>query len=505
MVPLSIVKYIRSMWMAENIVTYLHIDEQDNLAEWSEHSLYYGLSNLTVGQPAVEQLDFLEGLLSVPHSQVLPFVQIGSGKCAHVHIIPSEDGTWILLFDATAEHDRQQTVQQRLNELLLLSYRQSQLLQELELARQRLVEEKQQLEIAGELKSRFIASLSHELRTPLTSIVGYTKLLEEIQQQDVRESSYLASVKSNANHLLSLIDNVLEQAKLEVGQVVLRPTSCDVKQLLADLQSLFFPHAREKGLKFETQCGPGLPTRVTLDELRFRQILINLITNALKFTKHGFVRVTLDWQDNYLEFAVADSGPGISRGEQERIFSAFYRENSVQSLPGAGLGLSISHHLVSLMEGTIKVESSLGQGSVFSGKVFAPLANYHSLPATGEKIGLTILVADDSLDLRTLMQIYLEDGGYQVITAQNGEEAVSLALQMQPALILMDMQMPIVNGYLAVQQLRERNFRQPIIALSGSTLSQDQNYAYQMGCNHYLIKPVRATQLLEVVTQYLAK
>ena len=502
--PLSVVKYIRSVWIAETIMTYLQIDEQGNLVSWGGHPRHYGLTNLTTGQPVVEQVNFLEGMLNVPYSQVLHFVRVGEERCANLHIVPIDNGTYVLMFDATAEHDRQQKMQQQVNELSILTYRQSQLLQELESTRQALKKEKQQLEQASELKSNFIATLSHELRTPLTSIVGYTKLLDEAKQANTRETNYLNTVKDNANHLLLLIDNVLEQTKLEAGQTALQHSNCNVRRLLADLNSLFFPTAQAKNLNFEIEVQPNLPPQLMLDELRLRQVLINLITNAFKFTDQGFVRISVSWQAEHLEFSVADSGTGISPAAQQKIFTAYHREPTNHVIQGAGLGLAISHHLLGLMGGKLRVESSLGQGSVFSGFIQAPLI-YNLLPEENNlpKHDLTILVADDSIDVRNLMEIYLEEGGYKVIGACNGKEAISLAIEAKPDLIFMDMQMPIVNGYEAVQQLRKINFTQPIIALSGSSLVHDHSYALEVGCNKYLLKPVSPESLLTTVKQVL--
>jgi signal transduction histidine kinase len=381
-IPLSIAKHIRSIWMAEMIMTYLYIDKHGNLMDWGGYPQHYGLTNLTTGKPATEGMGFLEGLLEVPHTQVLQFVDIGGGRSAHMHVVPLENGTIVLMFDATAEHDRLQKMQQQFNELSILTYRQSQLLQELEKAHQQLAEEKRQIEEASELKSRFIKTLLHELRTPLTSIINYcAKLLGLVQSADAREANYLDGVKKNVNHLLSLIDDVQEQAKLKVGKVELRPSSCDVKQFLADLKLLFFPTAQEKGLVFETDIQASMPARLMIDELRFRQVLINLVYNALKFTEQGFVRVTLSWQADRLEFAVADSSPGISPDAQQKIFTAFHHESTAHTFPGAGLGLAISHHLVNLMEGCLTVESSLGEGSIFKGFIQAPLI----LPTTPKK------------------------------------------------------------------------------------------------------------------------
>jgi signal transduction histidine kinase/CheY-like chemotaxis protein len=497
-IPLSVVKYIRSMWMAEMIITYLHIDENGHLVKWGGYPQHYGLTDLVVGKSAIEQVSFLEGLLNIPYTQVLHFVQMGRGRSAHVHVVPLKKGAYVLMFDATVEHNRQQKTQQQVNELSLLTYRQSQLLQELEIARQNLADEKRQLEQASEIKSHFLANLSQQLRTPLTSIVGYTKLLEEVEQADAQETSYLTNVKNNANQLLALIDHVLEQAKLEVGQVVLQPNSCDIKQLLADLKVLFHPTVQEKGFLFETNIQGYLPGRVLIDELRFRQILINLVTNVFKSTPKDVVQVMLSWQTGHLQFLVTDE----NLEPQPKILTSVFRNATAQKLVGTGLGLAITHHIIMLMGGELIVESA----SHFKGFVQAPLA--HTEPSDKIPLEVTsnqtnILLADDNIELRTLMEAHLKEEGYTVITANNGLEAIKLALQIQPDLILMDMQMPVLNGYEAVQQLRAQNFTKPIIALSSSIMLQDQNYALTLGCDHYLVKPVLLDDLLNQIKQRL--
>ena len=501
-IPLSVAKYIRSMWMAEMIITYLHIDDKEYLVQWGGYPQHYGLTDLVVGKSAVEQVSFLEGLLNCPYTQVLHFVQVGRGRSAHVHVVPLDKGTYVLMFDATAEHDRQQKTQQQLNELSLLTYRQSQLLQELEIARQNLTEEKRQLEQASDIKSRFIANFSNELRTPLTSIVGYTKLLEDAEEANAQETTYLTNVKNNASQLLALIDNVLEQARLEVGQVVLQPNSCDIKQLLEDLKTLFYPTVQEKNLLFKTEIQGYLPGRVIIDELRFRQILINLITNTFKFTDNGLVQVTLSWQAGHLQFSITDQASTIEL--QTQMLSLCQPEVITTSKASTGLGLAITHHIIMLMGGELIVESSAN----FKGFVQAPLAHATANDEASLQIMLTnakILIADDSVDFRTLMETSLKEGGYTVITANNGEEAVELAKQTQPNLILMDMQMPVLNGYEAIQQLRAQNFTGPILALSSSITIQDQKYALKLGCNHYLVKPVSADDLLNQIKQMLSQ
>lgn len=509
-IPLSIAKYIRSIWLTDAIIAYLHVDKQGNLVSWGGHPRHYGLSNLTAGQSATEQLCFLEGLLSVPHSQRLDFVDLGSERYANVHIIPAVDGIWVLLIDATLEHDQKQKMQQQVNELTLLTYRQSQLLQELESARKSLEAEKQKLEEVIDSKSRFITSLLQETNVPAACVVSYTQLLNKVEQAEIYATDYLISVKESTNQLLSMIDNVLDEAKLEVGQVALRTSSCDIKVLLENLESVFRPVALAKGLLFQMDIKESVPTRVLLDDLRFRQILINLITNALKFTQKGFVSVTVSWQVNRLEFVVADSGPGISLETQKKFFSTAFPNDlndASSTFSKSKLGLAISRHIVKLMGGDLIVESSSQIGSIFSGFVNASLG--YNFPPQNDRdrfatLGV-ILIVEDSPDVRILMELYLEEGGYTVLATDNGIEAVSLALQNQPDLVLMDIQLPGINGYEAVKQLRIQQFTKPIVALSASTLLQDQHYALEVGCNYYLVKPVSAEDLLVVVTQFLGK
>lgn len=511
-IPLSLAKYVRSLWMSEFIITYFHVDNQGLLVDWAGHPRHYGLPVPEIGKSATAQISFLEGFLPVEHTQILEFVGVASGRVAHVHLIPVEQGSWVLLFDATVEHDRQQQMQQQYNELSIQSYRQTQLLQDLEMARQQLEEEKQSLEQNAQEKSQFIAGLSHELRTPLTSIVGYTNLLGEhqpIENKENKESNYLDTVKRNANYLLNLIDNVLEQARSETQQVSINPINCFIKKLLEDIKHLFLPMAGERKLAFELDYAADLPEQVLLDEIRFRQVVINLITNALKFTTRGSVSLQVYWQAERLHFSVKDTGPGISEAGKAKIFEAFHREQSTTHVQGVGLGLSISRHLVELMGGKLQLESELGKGSTFFADIHAPAAQNApqaiSAPtALPQSLGdYTVLLAEDSLGIRTLMELYLQEGGYKTLLAEEGAQAVKMALQHLPDAVLMDLQMPVLDGFAATQALRRQGFTAPIIALSASTLAQDRKEALQAGCDLYLMKPLDADYLLSNLQQVL--
>ncbi len=502
-IPTHISQHICSMWMAETIMTYLRIDEHHNLIDWGGHPVHYGLSELTSGQSATDSLYFLEGMLTVPHTQILKFVRIGNDRSAHIHIIPFEREIWVILIDATEEHDQTQAMQQQLNELSILTYRQTQLLQDLEITRQTLQSEKQHLEKASQLKSQFIATLSHELRSPLTSIVDSADLLKTLQQTQLQEEKYLQSVQKNAQHLLGLIDNLLNQAQLEIGQTVLQPVNYEIELLADNLKTLFLSTALKKGLQFQVEVNVGMPRRLTLDPLRFQQILINLISNALKFTQQGSVQVQLYWQaPDRLYFKVTDTGQGISQETQQTLFMPFQRGEDAKNLSGTGLGLAISHQLVNLMQGNLTVTSTLGQGTVFQGYIQVGLV-HSPLVSNIHTNHLKVLVVDDSPEFCALMENYLREGGYGVLIAENGEKAIQLALEEQPCLVLMDVHLPGINGYAASQELRKQRFNQPIIAISASALPQDRKYAFEVGCQQYLIKPISSNHLLEEIKRLI--
>ncbi|WP_062154960.1 hybrid sensor histidine kinase/response regulator [Beggiatoa leptomitoformis] len=517
-IPLSIAKYAHTLWMSELVLTYLHVDEQGILVNWGGYPRHYGLGELRTGELAAEQVYVLEGLFPINHTQIVEFVEMGNGRVAHIHLLPFQKGTWILMLDATEEHNRQQRLQQQANELSILTYRQSRLLQELENIRRNLEQEKLQLQQANEQKTRFIASLSHELRAPLASIMGYTKLLNDAQASDKTENDYLNAVESNANHLIKLVDDILDQAKLDIGNIQLKPTACHLMDLIKNLRQLFLPVAQEKQLIFTiiTKNNSILPS-VLIDEIRLRQVFINLINNALKFTAKGFVNVTIEWREDRLYFSIQDSGVGISAEGLQKLFTAFYRDKTTENQPGTGLGLSISQKIVRLMEGSITVDSIEGKGSTFNVIVHAPRVwqaelltikrDLEQMPTQPLKTVATnkkrkLLLAEDTEVLRLLFKLILNEH-YELVMAENGEDAVRLALLENPDIVLMDLQMPIMNGYDATKQLRSEGFNTPIIALSASNFEEDRNYAMQLGCNAYLTKPVDNQRLLNTILQVI--
>ena len=240
----------------------------------------------------------------------------------------------------------------------------------------------------------------------------------------------------------------------------------------------------------------------------FGQVLINLINNAIKFTEQGFIKVTLDWQDDRLKFVVADSGPGIPPESQAKIFTAFHREKLAHNLPGVGLGLTISFNLIQLMGGELQVESTPNIGSKFYGFIQAPATGYIT-PAseTNQPIITTspakILIVDDDIISCSLMETFLREQGHLVVSTYDSRDAIQLVQQIQPHLILMDLLMPHLDGYMLIRQLRQQQFIQPVIAISASNFEHDRTYALKSGCSDYLVKPVSAEQLLTTVGRIL--
>ena len=319
---------------------------------------YYGFQSIGEGEDCRDQMPFLWGFDGDTEEE-LPFVGTPNDRAIHVYLKPLEEGLMVLLVDATEERDRQQDTQQIANEVRLLNYRQQQLVEDLRRAHDELAIKREQAEEANRLKSRFIAGMSHEFRTPITSILGNAQRVEGLLAADAQE--LVKAIFRGARHLLSLVDNLLDQGRLDAGEWVLAPSPVQPGELLEDLRAVFADPAARKGLALDVS-GTHLPERVTLDGTRLRQILVNLLGNALKFTRQGSVSLQMSWRDERLSVQVRDSGPGIPRSSRHRLFMPFSRVGD-RTQPGAGLGLAISEELARAHQGAISIESVEGRGT----------------------------------------------------------------------------------------------------------------------------------------------
>lgn len=481
-IPLIIAKYLRTLWLSTTPISYLKIDTEGYLIDFGGQWRHFGLTELNTGLLITEQVSFLEGLLPVAHTQILQFLSMEQGHYAHVHMIPMPPITWVLLLDATPEYERQQKIQQQVNNLSLLTYRQSRLLQELETTRKILAQDKQRLEHTGLNQQRLLTQLSQALQTSLTSFINHAQITDVIEHLKNQETDQLALMQTKANQLLQFVDNILEQAKIEITNIQLQPSPCEIKQLLAHLKTLFQGQLRP--VQLDIQLAQNLPTQLLVDELYLRQILIDLIVQAFKLVTQGVIQLTCAWHAQRLEFKI--SGEMIA-GPNDKLISNADVLSSVN--------IDVSRQLVKLMGGQLQIESlQAGQAFLFQGLIEAPVAAY------ADEHEIDILIADRHDEMCNLIKMYLAEAGYQVMCVNNSHGAMQLAVQRQPQLLLLDMQFIHKEPEL-VQRLRTQGFKQAIIALSNAP--QDQQYAHQLGCDYYLTKPIYIENLLTIVAQAL--
>lgn len=382
---------------------------------------------------------------------------------------------------------------------------------------------RQEAESANRSKSDFLANMSHEIRTPMTAILGYTDLLAK-HLSDGDDLLSVQTIRRNGQFLLEIINDILDVSKIEAGKLEIHRERFHVAELVGEVHALMEVRAREKSLPLIVEFETEVPETIYSDQKRVRQVLINLMGNAIKFTQEGEIRLTIrcdrSGQEPYLRFDVTDTGIGISSDLQERLFEPFAQADTsaARRFEGTGLGLTISRRLTEMLGGEIGVESEPGKGSKFfftvaTGRLsgVAMQQPHHRPPRTAahedapiQGVAGRILVADDRREVRYLAQHFIEEAGGEVTTAENGREAVdatreALAQGTPFSVILMDMQMPVLDGYHAVQELRSQGIHTPVIALTAHAMQGDRERCLAVGCNEYLTKPIDRDELLRVL------
>jgi len=421
-----------------------------------------------------------------------------------------------------------------------------------------LKETNQRLELATRAKSDFLANMSHEIRTPMTAILGYAELLlneEGLEKAPAHRRQAFETIHRNGKHLLGLINDILDLSKVEAGKMQIEPIRCSPCELLADVVSLMRVRATAKHLKLDIDMAGPLPETIVTDPLRLRQVLVNLVGNAIKFTDQGEVRIAArltTWgaavsaaragetpapqaaragetpaPQAVLRFDVTDTGIGMSEEQIGKLFQAFSQvdSSSTRKFGGTGLGLCISKRLTEAMGGKIEVHSTPGKGSTFSVTIDpGPLKGIPMIQnaqeflrvrpptptvATQGEIKLfgRVLLAEDGPDNQRFIAFVLKKAGAEVTLAENGQiaydEAMAAVAQGTPFdVILMDMQMPVMDGYEATRQLREQGYTGPILALTAHTMAEDRQKCLDAGCDDFASKPIDLQVLLSTVARW---
>ena len=389
-----------------------------------------------------------------------------------------------------------------------------------------LIQAKRAAESANAAKSSFLANMSHEIRTPVGAILGFSTLLSSSKMSAAERAETVEIINRNGKLLTNIIDDILDLSKVEAGKLEIETVEVPLEEIITDIKSLLNLKAQEKGVDLRIFVDKAVPETVKTDPLRLRQILLNVVGNAIKFTDHGTVDVNIQTETESVNqakliFTVHDTGRGITDDQASKLFTAFTQADAstTRQFGGTGLGLILSKKLANSLGGDVVLRTSTpGQGSIFVVSVNVSANKHVTLtpknirhkpnelsPNTAEKLRidhLQVLLVDDSPDNQLLMSRYLASGGATVDTANNGQEAVEKALHKEYNVVLMDLQMPVMDGYSAVKELRRQHYTKPIIALTAHAMKEERKTCMNIGFDEHISKPVSREALIRVVAEF---
>lgn len=376
---------------------------------------------------------------------------------------------------------------------------------------------------ANQIKSLFLANMSHEIRTPLGAILGFNALISNPHISDSDRIKYAEIIARNGHQLTQLIDDILDLSKVEADRLDIEILEIDLPSLITDITSLMNQKAKEKGLFLNVTSEDPIPPVIYSDPTRLRQILLNIIGNAIKFTVKGGVKVIVKIEPqnshtpNKIIIDIEDTGSGIPKENQSRLFEWFTQADSTttRKFGGTGLGLALSRRLAKALRGNVELIESSDQGSKFRIQIVNQVQEFqhrplvqtkesylNNRPSRQEQLkGLRVLLADDSPDNRTLIECILEQSGAIIDSAENGREAIEKAMHHEYDLVLMDIQMPVCDGLQATKELRSKGYQKPIVALTAHAMKEEREKTLSMGCNAHLTKPIEIPRLLNIVAE----
>ena len=436
--------------------------------------------------------------------------------------------SWLLI--SNLQKHRQQAAK-KASEVTAASLELEQTNRQLEQAIERANQMAVNAEVANVAKSEFLANMSHEIRTPMTAILGYTELLQDPKLSPSDQDNYLAVIHRNGEQLLTLINDILDLSKVEAGKMTVDIQPCSVISVVSEVASMMRVRAEQRNTSLAVEYATQMPETITSDQVRLRQALVNLVGNAVKFTEGGNVRIAVAFLPTWRADApavrvdVIDTGIGIEADKLALLFEPFIQADNSTSRKygGSGLGLSIAHHIAELLKGELTVQSTVGQGSTFTLTVpTGKLDGVTMLSAVTEVIqqqrgdhsdglgnkalkGLRLLLAEDGIDNQQLLRHLLGKAGAEVEIADNGKLAVQKAQAGDFDLVLMDVQMPEMDGHQATRVLRKSGFDRAIVALTAHAMNEDRRKSLEAGCDDYLTKPVNRVELIRTIMRHCGK
>ena len=445
-------------------------------------------ASLNTSTNAYEILPFLVGM-DLLTAKELFYVEALPGVVVDIYISPQSYGYDVVMLNSGVQRERHQMIQQVANDVSL--------------QRDDLEDENEELSEKNKTKSKFISTFSHELKTPLASILGYSELLLG-NMKDFTAEQHADAIHRNGIYLLNLINNVLEQGRSEIRQISIATKDTELQDILNSVNYMVKPLAAKKSLEYSVHVACAEDLVLPIDKQHLSQVLVNLISNSIKFSESGVITLEVDHSNDMLQFVVTDTGIGIPRDELDNIMKPFGRAKHTQHIEGAGIGLSLSNKLVEMMGGSLNIQSKLGEGTTVTVSVPAK-ESMVNMPNLNEPVTASqIVIAEDDTDIIPLIRLYLEGDGHETVVATSPDEVLKALEADQPSLILMDHNLKDENGIELTKQILADGYQGKIIMLTATSGEAIVKQAYAAGCVDFITKPIDRETLLRQVREQIS-